>query len=1212
MNEFNPFDELWITFDEDELQETRRDRNYKNKYNPFDMNEDIKVDLNTEPEYQPDFNQSLTSINNPKDFQVSQELWITIPEPMPESEKQAYVDALSEEDWETWQNLRDEGYSFEARKALFDNREDLYDITEPGNKKFWSWNKNWLHEQLIQSAQEMSDFQTDVIHPWSQKAEDWFDMMAQDLSESSYEEIKQELENKTINSEDNNLVKWMKKQAVKPDAIIKREAAIVWSLIFSSLWSLADAVDRLSSSITQLEWVAVNSLNNWKKWYDMVTWDSTKDPSTLLWNYRTVLYDVLGPTFLMKFPLASYILASVSSKDEVLWMWIESIMQAPWAFTEALLNDTQLEDYLQKYMTEDEYDKIFSDISMWVWWAIAPKLIKKYGKKIPETKIYKTASFVWQAINEFIKRAWNKGKSDINRTMRQVEAEPEWTTFENNKWQVLFESTKTWSRMTPMWLYTTLRQNITNSLKAWREAWKRARKNRDKALVTRDPNAPVWELPDIPFKPETPSEGVKPNDETKQEEEIKPEEEIEIKEETPVEEVKTTEVKNKTTKPVAQKIESSENQTIWEYIRKISNEITWKKWWMDKDLFEKFSTSADLQNEYLNTIDPYIRANGWDNPEWVIENQLNDFVETVKEQLQDRRNKNIDFRKWQMKYKVQIPEADKIKREQEDIEIKNLIKTLSSTSKNPEKFLNYLLKLPEDKIQAFNKLIPDFSKNLGLIKDTLDLTKAITSKDLLWKFLQYKSTWWTRRKNFIRKYLWRKINEAYQKAWVKRNMYEIEKILNKLTEEQLVELEETMANDNIPAYMKQDFINNLYDKLNKKPIEAVEWKKIGDTTIQLPKKTRDAIIEEELTKQWYRKENDTTPEYKTEEELRQHKLSDWTTVWQWIDRVKANLSPKLFKDFRLSEADFWNKAINYNKNGFSMSSFIAWHEIAHFVLGKLTTSELFDLTERIRKLTKDSGKEVNRVWMWEYLSDTISNFLNHWDIDWLTNLLTKNLEWPKAEITNHIKNLLENFKKDKLYQDRAPRYENPRYQGWVTALERMDFLRKVDPNFKDYSFDLDVDSPTFSEMRFNMKDWKSLSREEWKDTLSHDQYVKLYSSEDLFNLEKEIKNQNKKSDSRRDDLRKEIKDAEAYFGEAKYEKYQKAIKNIDPDVIWLIERDGKIYIKYLIDSNRERYELPNRPWYLEIKESLAKDYFTEEELNQLPKDLVNKIKKDAD
>ena len=299
-------------------------------------------------------------------------------------------------------------------------------------------------------------------------------------------------------------------------------------------------------------------------------------------------------------------------------------------------------------------------------------------------------------------------------------------------------------------------------------------------------------------------------------------------------------------------------------------------------------------------------------------------------------------------------------------------------------------------------------------------------------------------------------------------------------------------------------------------------------------------------------------------------------------------------------------------NGLNMSSFVAWHEIAHFVLGKLTTSELFDLTERIRKLTKDSGKEINRVGMWEYLADTISNYLNHWNIDWLKNLLTKNLEWPKKEITEHIENLLENFKKDKLFQDREPRYENPRNQGWITARERMDFLRKVDPNLKDYSFDLDVDSPTFSEMRFNMNDWESLSREDWKNTLSHDQFIKLYASEDLFNLEKEIRSQSKENSNWIDDIKKEINEAEAYFWKEKYEKYQKAVKDIDPDIVWLIEKDWKIYVKYLIESQRERYELPDRPGMVELKEASAKDYFTEEELNQLPKDLVSKIKKDAD
>jgi hypothetical protein len=104
-----------------------------------------------------------------------------------------------------------------------------------------------------------------------------------------------------------------------------------------------------------------------------------------------------------------------------------------------------------------------------------------------------------------------------------------------------------------------------------------------------------------------------------------------------------------------------------------------------------------------------------------------------------------------MKYKVQIPESDKIKWEQEDREIKNLIKTLSRQSDNPEKFLKYLLNLPKETIEGFNKMIPDFSQNLRLIKDTLDITKAITKPDIINKFLEYKSSWRRQNKGFLKK-----------------------------------------------------------------------------------------------------------------------------------------------------------------------------------------------------------------------------------------------------------------------------------------------------------------------------------------------------------------------------------------------------------------------------------------------------------------------------
>jgi hypothetical protein len=49
---------------------------------------------------------------------------------MTDDAKQSYVDALSDEDWNTWNKLRTERYSFEARKALMENQDMLYDINE--------------------------------------------------------------------------------------------------------------------------------------------------------------------------------------------------------------------------------------------------------------------------------------------------------------------------------------------------------------------------------------------------------------------------------------------------------------------------------------------------------------------------------------------------------------------------------------------------------------------------------------------------------------------------------------------------------------------------------------------------------------------------------------------------------------------------------------------------------------------------------------------------------------------------------------------------------------------------------------------------------------------------------------------------------------------------------------------------------------------------
>ena len=1136
---------------------------------------------------------------NLKDEEVKTQLWVDFDNSFSSDSEyvKKYVDSLSDNDYELRDQRREEGYSLDARKALMDNRELVNN--EKWNLKYKINTPNLGNRALNYIKNLNAGYET--MHPWYKSAQEWLDESTMFMEEKLN---KEKLMNQRIDKNDPYTKLWSRAEwainnyetfvnLVQIPKVLGQTLTYTSSKILNAL----DQIQNLKASIPA-EAVDLYQRIKWKEPIFNIQYDEER--SNPLWANIQIIKDWLWAWFVIGFPVATYLMSLLGSTNQKIQNIEEKVYNKPKELFQYLLSLDSAQNLIEiAWLNAKDEESLVEGLTDWLFllgWALAPKLFKN-----KTVELHKEA---FKQANEFSKRY---GKYKMTEWFEVKEAAwqlPEWTEILNKKWKSIAVSTPEWWRFTTRWALETWLEWVKGYAEMFKNYWKWFYQNYNKRNVNRNPNNPVWELPNIIGTETKTWEPTKVAEWEKVEDELTPEREAELRE-------KWFYTDEKPIVNTPKKVMPKESWiSIWEFIKKNINKITGKKWGLDKDLANKLQTSKDLQNEYVNTIDPYIRENWANNPEWVIQEQLTSLVESVKDKIMERKVNNQIFRRGQKQYKVEITEEEKNNRKIEDEKLKKLLKALEKQSDSPELLLKYLLNLPKSTVIEFNKMIPDFSANLSLIKDTLDITKAITSSDLLGKFLKFKSTWWTRNKNFIRKYIYKKLSEVYSKAWIKRNMYEIEDMINQVSEEQLIELEEAIVNDNIPAYMKEDFLNNLYDKLDKAPIEAVEWKKIGETIIQLPKKTREDIIDQELTRQGYRRENDTSPVYKTEEELRQHILPDWTTIWDWMDRAKAHLSPKAFNDFRLSEADFWNKAINYSQKWLDISAFVAWHEIAHFVLGKLTTSELFDLTERIRKLTKDSWKEVNRVWMWEYLSDTISNYWNRWNIDWLKNLLTENLKWAKKEITEHIQNLLESFKKDKLFQDREPRYENPRHQWWITAWERMDFLRNVDPNLKDYSFDLDVNSPTFSEMRFNMNDWKSLSWEEWKDTLSHDQYLKLYSSEDLFNLEKEIKNQNKKGDWK-EDIRNEIKNAEAYFWEKKYEIYQKEVKDIDPNIVWLIEKDWQIYVKYLMESQRERYELPDRPGYVEVKEVPAKDYFTEEELNQLPKDLVKLIKNNA-
>lgn len=1165
---------------------------------------------------------------NRKDFEVQTQLWIDYDDSFSSNpdEVKSYVDSLSDEDYEIWEKRKDEWYSLDARKALMDNK-DLINTKESWNLKYII-NTPKLDNWALQFIQNTNEWY-EQLHPWLTSAEEWLDQANATLEENLG---KENMMNRWIDKNDpynaNNKNEFLANNSISnyENFVNMVQIPKVLAQWFNTVaWKAINAIDQIANMVWSVPAEVVDLYQKIQGKEPIFNIQYGENRSNPIGSYINIIEDALWAWFVAAYPVATYFFSLLGAQNEDISKLEELVFQdKPGQAIDWLLSRQTAQDLIEiAWLNSKDQDSLRQALIDWLLLTIW-SITSWWWKKLESSDIIKLQKEATKKADLYAKQ-YAKQQMQENYTMKDAAwTLPEGTEVLNKKGKTIARSTSEWWQFTPRWSLETIGQGVKWYAKGFAEYMRWFYKNRWKWMVERDPSTPVGELPDM----KSVAAWSTPVEWEKIQEEITPERQKEIDEkwfytdEKPI--VKeTTKVKPK-----------ESGTTIWEFIKKNINKISGKKWWLNKDMITKLQNSTELQNEYVSTIDPYLKENGAENPAWVIQEPLNSFIETVKDQLLNRKLNNQEFRRWQKQYKVEISEEEKLKNEMDDKKLKDLEKIFNKKYDDPEKFLEYLLKLPEEKVNTLNELIPDFSKNLWLIKDVLDLTKGISSSDLLWKFLKFKSTWWTRDRKFIRKWIYKKLSDTYKKAGLKQNMYEIETILNKLTDDKLIELEKLIEQgEDLPAYMKEDFINNLYNKLDKKPIEAVEWKKIWENVIELPKAEKEKRIHNELVKQWYRREEDLTPEYQTEEEFRKHKFPDWTTMDDWLKLLDIELKSKIFTDWRLAEADFLNKAIRYSERWFKISAFIWWHEIGHFLLWKLTTAELFDLVEWIRKINKDSWNEINRVWMWEYLGDTISNSLNYGDINWLTNMLkrsvTDNSLKNKIEtnmnqfkeklskvdaskkINEEIQKLLWNIKKDKLYQKREPRYDDPAYQWGKTAWERMDFLRKVDPNLKDYSFDLDVDSPTFSEMRFNMKDWKSLSWDEWKDTLSHDQYVKLYSSEDLFNLEKEIKNQGKDTNWR-DDLKKEIMEAEAYFGEEKYEKYKKELKDIDPDILGLVERDWQIYVKYLMESQRERWELPNRPGYLELKEVPAKDYFTEEELKKLPKDLQDKINNNAD
>lgn len=1176
---------------------------------------DTKVDFSNETPVNPN---RTTRTSFLKDLEVQNELGIDLDKSFSSNQEwvKSYVDSLSNDDYNLWDNRRQEWYSLDARKALMDNK-DLLNPEKSGGLKYkinTPKMENWVY-QYIQNLNEGYE----QMHPRYDTAEDWLYNASWWLEEKIG---KENMMNRWIDKQDPYSKMWPKtaEQAInnyETFANVVQIPKVLAQIVLNTSAKAVNIFDNINNikTATLAEWAnLINKIRGKEPAFNLNYGEERSNP---IGSYIQTVADGLGIWFTVAYPVATYFFSLLGSQNEKI-NELENLVfsEKPGQAADWLLKQQEAQDLIEiawlNAKDEESLRQWIADGIVLTIWAIT----HLWGKKLSGSEIVQLHKEALSRANKFSKE-YAKQQMRPNYEMKEAAwSLPEWTEVLNEKWKPIARSTAQWWEFTRWWAIDTWITGAKSYAKMFKEYMSNFYRNYKRWLAPRNPNAPVWELPIVNVKGTTEVKDI-------------PEEKIE-ETKTPTEEIKVT--KTKPVKPV-----ENGNRSILKYIKSISNKITGKKWWMDQALFDKFSTSKDLQNEYVNTIDPYLRSNWSSKPENVIKESLSSFVESIKDQLLVRKLNNQKFRKWQKQYKIETPESEKIKRKEEDKKINDLVKIMSKEIDNPEIFLNYLLKLPQEKIQTLTELIPDYSKNLWLIQDTLALTKAITSSDLLWRFLKFKSTWWTRNKNYIRKYLYKKLNEAYKKAGVKQNMYEIEKMLNQMSEEQLVELEKSMENwKDLPGFIKQDFFDQISWNLEKEV-----WKGASEAskTDILPTWTWPEYGWNKLIQQWYKNPKTNTP-FKTQEEIENYILPNWKTVKQLLTDMNYKLEHKYsIRPWLQGAADLVERAIEYYGDIDKLPEFVLQHELGHVFMWALTTAEYLDLVEGFSKATKSLKKydpslniseykslAKSELWATEFIPDSIWLFLTYMDINWMWDYLQPYLSpnlgskvkkilndvgkdlwdefssvevnWKKFTPSKEVEKLTERWLNDKEFQTRQTNDLDPKYNNGAGYENRLADWKKIDPNIDFYKWDTDIRSDTFGRLKIKLKDGRSLTWEEYRDSLSPEMKEEFYKDREILNPLYELW----KNKTTWDKKLSEYRSSNEWLSQ-----YKDIIKNMDPDIIGLKEENGQIYVQYLIESNMERWELPDRPGQIEVKEVPAKDYFTEEEFNKLPKELQEKI-----
>lgn len=457
------------------------------------------------------------------------------------------------------------------------------------------------------------------------------------------------------------------------------------------------------------------------------------------------------------------------------------------------------------------------------------------------------------------------------------------------------------------------------------------------------------------------------------------------------------------------------------------------------------------------------------------------------------------------------------------------------------------------------------------------------------------------------------------------------------SQQKLMEISDKMMNNKRLTNRDKKILESVWEILSREDLNIEDGiRKMSDEEI------------ERLSEKWYRPDTYIEARESLEEVMNAKRPGTNKTTREYLKEKGVEMT--IWSPSTVYQITWWALAgYHWMLDRIIFSEFanpykwIIFHEFWHRLLNQLGTTQIMDMITHIAKrdwITEEAA--------FERRAEYFRNYMQYNNIDgkkYLVQSLWQDMAWKINDVAEKTKKEiwdLFDIEEDKeIYQIMTDvKYDTPKWQEitsrrpepltermvWKWQPVRYQWMQDVlDPNIESVYTQEYFDK----DLMVKFKDGTSKPWKEYRKTLTPEQLKEIDTYETDYIREfvdqvawrdKGIKWEGKfdydklRNEKDLDDLVRETRNVtkkDLWLDAFEWVDFMNQLRDVNPDIIGITEKNWEIYLRVLEESYWERYEQSDRPGQRELRTIKADDYLTEEDMNKFSPEIQEKLKFDT-